>query len=155
MERSHLLRAIVLITLGLLLIAAAAGQQTAPANPLSIEQLIEIKHPSNPIWSPDGKHVTFIWDRANVTNLYLANSDGQGRPVALTSYSDGAVTDPFWSHDGGSLYYSRDGHLWQVTPGGQPQPAWSSSAVESDFALSHDGRRIVFVRHIGKAGSQQ
>ena len=40
-------------------------------------------------------------------------------------------------------------------PGGRPQLAWSSSAIESDFALSHDGKRILFIRHLGKAESQQ
>ena len=155
MQRREFLPEIALMTVGLLLIAAAAGQQTAPANRLSIEQLIEIKHPSNPVWSPDGKQVAFIWDRANIGNLYLANSDGRDNPAALTSYTERGVTDPFWSLDGRSVYYSRDGHLWQVMPGGRPQLAWSSSAIESDFALSHDGKRILFVRHLGKAESQQ
>ena len=154
MDRTFLAE-IALIIAGLFVVANAAAQQTAPANRLSIEQLIEIKHPSNPIWSPDGKQVAFIWDCANITNLYLANSDGRGTPAALTSYSERGVADPFWSLDGHTVYYSRDGHLWQVSPGGQPQQAWSSSSVESDFALSHDGKRIVFVRHLGNAEPQQ
>jgi len=123
MQRRELLSKIALMTVGLLLIAAAAGQQTAPANRLSIEQLIEIKHPSNPVSSPDGKQVAFIWDRANIGNLYLANSDGRDNPAALTSYTERGVTDPFWSLDGRSIYYSRDGHLCQVMPGGRPQLA--------------------------------
>jgi dipeptidyl aminopeptidase/acylaminoacyl peptidase len=155
MERRRFLSASALIIIGLLWIAAAAGQQTVPANRLTIEQLIEIKHPSNPIWSPDGKQVAFIWDRANITNVYLANSDGQGNPVPLTSYPEGGVSDPFWGHNGRSVYYSHSGGLWQVTPGEQPHAAWNSSAVESDFALSHDGKQIAFVRHVGKPESQQ
>src|SRR5262249_11670633 len=155
MGRRRLLPEIALIIFGLLFVSDTAGQQTPPANRLSIEQLIDIKHPSNPIWSPDGKQVAFIWDRANMTNVYLANSDGKGTPVALTSYSERGVSDPFWSLDGRTIYYSRDGHLWQVAPGGEPHQAWSSSAVESDFALSHDGKRIAFVRHLGKAESQE
>ncbi|HYL12606.1 MAG TPA: S9 family peptidase [Terriglobales bacterium] len=154
-ERKLFLQLIALTIAGLPFIAKSAAQQTAPANRISIEQLIDIRHPSDPVWSPDGKHVAFIWDRANVKNLYLANSDGQGKPVALTFYSDEGAADPFWSHDGRSIYYSHGGGLWQVTTGDQPHAAWSSSAVESDFALSHDGTRIAFVRHVGKPESQQ
>ena len=153
-KRKLFLRIIAFMIAGLPFIAKSAAQQTAPANRLSIEQLIDIKHPSNPVWSPDGKHVAFIWDRANVNNLYLTNSDGRGKPVALTSYSGEGVADPFWSHDGRSIYYSHGGSLWQVAPGDQPRAAWSSSAVESDFALSHDGTRIAFVRRAGKIESQ-
>ena len=88
MQRREFLSNIALMTVGLLLIAAAAGQQTAPANRLSIEQLIEIKHPSNPVWSPDGKHIVFIWDRAGVANFYVANADGHGLVE-----DDGVVVD--------------------------------------------------------------
>ena len=53
--------------------------QTESRKPrLSIEQLIEIKHPSDPAWSPDSKHVVFTWDRADIKNLYVANADGSG-----------------------------------------------------------------------------
>jgi len=67
----------------------AAAQDSAKSAKLTIEQLIEIKHPSNPVWSPDGKHVVFSWDRAGVANLYVANADGHGQPVAVTSFSEG------------------------------------------------------------------
>src|SRR5207253_2121246 len=42
----------------------AQGESRKPA--LTIEQLIEIKHPSDPLWSPDNKHVAFVWDRADI-----------------------------------------------------------------------------------------
>ena len=79
--------------------------QTTSAHPLTIENLIDIKHPSNPLWSPDGKHVAFLWDRADIVNLYLANPDGGGGPMALTSFPDGKVTDVFWSKDGSTVYF--------------------------------------------------
>src|SRR5436309_15435557 len=51
------------IVLGLLstLVAPAVAQVSAKASKLTIEQLIEIKHPTHPIWSPYGKHILFIW----------------------------------------------------------------------------------------------
>ena len=53
---------------------AANSVQPPPAPGLTIEQLIDIKHPSSPSWSPDGRHVAFVWDRAGVSNLYLADA---------------------------------------------------------------------------------
>ena len=63
-----------------------AAQSKIP-RALTIEQLINIKHPSNPVWSPDGKRVAFLWDRADVVNLYVVNSDGSSKPVGLATGS--------------------------------------------------------------------
>lgn len=65
----------VIIGLALTFAASAAPQSSPKSSKLTIEQLIDIKHPSNPVWSPDGKHVVFTWDRAGVANLYVANAD--------------------------------------------------------------------------------
>jgi len=46
---------------------------SASPTPLTIEQLIDIRHPSNPMWSPDGRHVVFVWDRAGVSKVYVAD----------------------------------------------------------------------------------
>jgi dipeptidyl aminopeptidase/acylaminoacyl peptidase len=120
----------------------------------TIEQLMDIKHPSDPVWSPDGRHVAFLWDRAGVTNLYLAGTDGSSKPLQLTSFSGGQLADLFWSHDGQTLYFTHDGGLWQVvSSGGEPQPAWKTQAGEHDFAPSPDGTRVALVRDA--AGSQQ
>ena len=59
----------------------AAGQS------LTIEKLIDIKHPSDPIWSPDGTRVVFIWDRAGVSNLYLVDAAGIGSARAAHTFS--------------------------------------------------------------------
>src|SRR5215211_3732190 len=44
---------------------------------LTIEQLIDIKHPSSPAWSADGRQVTFTWDRAGVSARYISDLDGR------------------------------------------------------------------------------
>jgi dipeptidyl aminopeptidase/acylaminoacyl peptidase len=142
----------VLITI---ILAAHFAALSKSAHPLTIEQLIEIRHPSNPVWSPDGKKIAFLWDRADVVNLYVANSDGSGQPVALTSYPDGKVGDPFWSKDSSHVYFSRGGDLWEVTAaGGEAHSLWTTPVAESDFAPSPDGSRVAFVRATGSSPSQ-
>ena len=89
---------------------------------LTIEQVVAIKHPSDPIWSPDGKHVAFVWDQGGIGNLYLANADGSGAPVALTSFADDHIYGAFWSHDGQFVYFPHDGDLWKVGITGGRRP---------------------------------
>ena len=130
---------------------SARAQTPAQKQKLTIEQLVDIKHPSNPIWSPDGKLVAFVWDRAGVANLYVSNSDGSGKPRPLTSFSEGQVDGAFWSEDGDLVYFPHDGDLWQVPiTGGAPKAAWSKPDPGSGYVLSPDGKRVVFVRTTGK-----
>ena len=135
------------VSLALTLAASAIAQTPAAVSRLTIEQLIDIKHPSNPVWAPNGEHVAFLWNRAGVSNLYLASSDGSNPPVALTSFPDSGVDQIFWSQDSQTLYFPRSGDLWQVAvSGGTPKPVWTTPAWESDIVPSPDGRRVAFIR---------
>jgi dipeptidyl aminopeptidase/acylaminoacyl peptidase len=121
--------------------------QTPGKSRLTIEQLIDIKHPSDLVCSPDGKHVLFTWDRAGVANLYVASVDGRSQPVALTSFSDGQVDQAFWSRDSQTVYFPHDGDLWQVAVNGAaPKAVWTSPARESGIVPSPDGSHVAFVR---------
>jgi dipeptidyl aminopeptidase/acylaminoacyl peptidase len=98
----------------------------AASEPLSISQLLDIRHPSDPVWSPDGKHIAYLWDRCDIVNLYLADPGGAEPPRALTHFADGKVTNVFWSHDGGSIYFVQSGKLWNVPiTGGEPEVIWA------------------------------
>jgi len=132
----------------------ALAQQGGGAHRLTIEQLIEIKHPSDPIWSPDGKHVAFVWDRGGGGNLYLANADGHGTPVALTTFAEGHISDAFWSQDGRMIYFPHARDLWKVSVGGgTPGPAWTTPGAEADLVASPDATHVAFVR--GSAGPDE
>jgi dipeptidyl aminopeptidase/acylaminoacyl peptidase len=124
-----------------------SAQSASGKGGLTIEQLIEIKHPSDPAWSPDGKHVAFVWDRLDIRNLYVIATDGKGKPEQLTSFPDGKVNDFFWGEDSDVLYFPHEGDLWQVSiAGGAPKAAWNKPARGRGFALSPDGKRVAFVR---------
>ena len=150
MHAMHGVAAILLVSAN----GSALAQTAVQKQKLTIEQLIDIKHPSEPIWSPDGKLVAFVWDRAGVANLYVANADGSGQPKPLTSFSEGQVSGAFWGADGDVVYFPHEGDLWQVAvAGGAPKAAWSKPDPGSDYVLSPDGKRVAFIR--GNRGSRR
>lgn len=130
-----------------MLVEFSLGQAMVKTAPLTIEQLIDIKHPSDPVWAPNGKYVAFIWDRAGVSNVYLADSIASGQPAPLTSFPEGGVDHIFWSQDSQTVYFAHGGDLWQVAvSGAAPKPVWTTPAVESDVVPSPDHGRVAFVR---------
>jgi dipeptidyl aminopeptidase/acylaminoacyl peptidase len=125
--------------------APALPQSNRPSPKLTIEQLVDIKHPSNPVWSPDGKHIVFVWDRAGVSNLYVSNLSGA--PLALTSFPEGGVDQAFWGADSQTVYFPRTGDLWKVSlAGGAPSAVWTTPTREADIVPSPDHKRVAFVR---------
>lgn len=149
MRKLAALSCFVLVVLG---VATACRTEPSPQPDglLTIEDLIEIKHPSVPTFSSDGR-IAFIWDRAGVQNVWIGDTDGtSGSPTArpLTSFESGLINGLFWSQDGQTFYFGHNGDLWQVSPDGsqQPRETWTTKEVESDFAFSPDGTRVAFVR---------
>ena len=138
----------IVFTMGIAVMLApfALGQATVKTGTLTIEQLIDIKHPSDPVWAPNGKYVAFIWDRAGVSNLYVAPSTGGTKPTPLTSFPEGGVDHVFWSQDSQTVYFVRSGNLWQVAVSGSAPKAVLTATGESDFSPSPDGARVAFVR---------
>lgn len=65
-------------------------------------------HDQHPRWSPDGKHLAFLSDRATrgTAQLYLIGADG-GEARALTSIKNKRSVDDFaWSPGGGQLAFT-------------------------------------------------
>src|SRR5262245_19465660 len=112
----------LLASVAVLFTSAAVGGSgtTAPdSGPrLTIEQLVDIRHPSNPAWSADGRQVTFTWDRAGVSARYVSDLDG--RPP-------------------------REVPGVPTAPGGRGRGAAGASA-EMDAVASPDGKRSAYVR---------
>lgn len=141
----------------ILAMAGCGGSRPATSHGLTINKLLQIKFPAQPVWSPNGRQIAFMWDDGGVHSLNVVSTTGQSQPVKLMTYpwsqvsSEDTVPPAFWSHDGTSLYYPHDGQLWQVAAsGGTPHPAWKSAGGESGFVLSPDGTRVAFARETGK-----
>ncbi|HXI28576.1 MAG TPA: hypothetical protein VNG89_09140, partial [Vicinamibacterales bacterium] len=140
-----------------MIIAQAATRRSpaASASPagasLSIEQLIDIRHPSNPMWSPDGRHVVFVWDRAGVSKVYVADVAPAGAPRELAGAGT-QLAGAFWSADGAALMVPKNGDLWRVPiDGSAASAAWTTPGVESNIVPSPDGKRVAFVRSAANA----
>lgn len=126
----------------------------AVSHPLTLHQLVSIKWPSSPVWSPNGGLIAFVWDDGGVYNLWVVRSDGQGKPHQLTDYrpspdagapDERVLSGGFWSSDSKYFYYPYEGHLWKVNvAGGIPSLAWSSASSEGDFILAPSGKRVAF-----------
>jgi dipeptidyl aminopeptidase/acylaminoacyl peptidase len=132
---------------------AIHAQTRAPSEParpaassrLSIDDLVDIKHPSGPVWSRDGRQVAFMWERAGVANLYVVPADASRQPIALTSDGE-PVSGVFWSADSTTICFTRGGTLMQVPADGSqpPRPVWSQAPGRS-LAVSRDGTRVAYL----------
>jgi Tol biopolymer transport system component len=115
-------------------------------------RLTEKPTASRPIWTPDGKRVTFAgWTDGRAT-LYSVPVDGSAEPKRILDDS-GAVEEAefplHWSHDGGILAFSKSRpgtlrNIWMLPAGGAPQPWLDTPADERPAMFSPDGRWLVY-----------
>jgi eukaryotic-like serine/threonine-protein kinase len=124
-------------------------------------RLVSAHDAMGPTWSPDGRRIAF-WGLKGDTfqrDLWSVAADGsQSAPEAAVPILDDLPLDwaPVYSRDGRWLYFAstRGGtyNLWRFAldpatgePVGAPEPVTAPSSSAGPFALSADGRRIVYV----------
>jgi dipeptidyl aminopeptidase/acylaminoacyl peptidase len=121
-----------------------------PRGSITIDRIADIKYPTNPAWSPDGRRVAFLWDAAGKQDLFVV-TPGSG-PVPLTDF---AVDPDLLQSDLGAfawasnedLIFGRNGQLWKVSASnGTPARMTGALADAGAFTLSPDRKTIAFLR---------
>jgi serine/threonine-protein kinase len=108
---------------------------------------------SFPIWTPDGKWITYTAEPGGKHGLWRVPADGSGKPEILLE-TDSAAVPHSWSPDAKMLIYSqpaadKKNHLWMVAvqPG---QPAAKAVQLhdtpffESEGQVSPDGKWLAY-----------
>jgi serine/threonine-protein kinase len=104
---------------------------------------------ADPIWSPDGKWITYVDAAPGKTGLYRVASDASGKQEFLAP-ADANAAPNSWSPDGKTLVFSQPGedkkvHLWALTiPGGKPVRLHQNDAGELNGEVSPDGHWIAY-----------
>jgi eukaryotic-like serine/threonine-protein kinase len=107
---------------------------------------------ATPVWSPDGRAITFSSNRGGVLHLYQKPADGTGA-ISPLLVDDDVEQFPSWSSDGRYLLFSRQGpreganfSIWALPFFGDHK---ESLLVKGQFfvdqpALSPDGRWLAY-----------
>jgi eukaryotic-like serine/threonine-protein kinase len=107
---------------------------------------------SDPIWTPDGRRITWSATAGGKSGIYWTPADGSGKPEQLLA-TDSTATPGSWSPDGKFLLYSQTGETKQqrilvlpVTGGvaGKPYPLHDAQASETYPEFSPDGRWVAY-----------
>ncbi len=103
-----------------------------------------------PIWTPDGKRITFDNDRNGTRNIYWKLADGSGDAEQLTSSQD--RQSPFsWSPDGKILIFIEENSvtgvdIWELSTDGdrKAEPLLVTPSTDGLLSLSPDGRWLAY-----------
>ena len=129
--------------------------------------------PANPVWSPDSRHVAFMWDDTGMgdRDVWIAAADG-GAPRRLTDLAKefptsprgpmdadqlrlatmmmmrgGGLADMIWTPDSAALVVSHEGQLVRIPIDGSPRkPLADTRAMRMNLAFAPDGSVLAFVQ---------
>jgi len=114
---------------------------------LSISQILQIKYLSQPIWSPDGEKIAFIWNDGGVKDIWVVSlSDGK---LSKVSQSRGEIGRPAWRPDGEELFYVQERvlYVWRNFHQESTPVEGAPEGISPGFAISPDSGSLVFSRN--------
>ncbi|MDA2924099.1 hypothetical protein MYX65_05480 [Acidobacteria bacterium AH-259-L09] len=100
----------------------------------------------SPVWTPDGRKVTFTSNRAGPWNLFWKSADGSGATERLTT-SEQDQWQVSWSSDGQFLAFVTSWDIWVMSVDGErePQLFLQTKFNERRPVFSTDGRWLAYV----------
>jgi serine/threonine-protein kinase len=105
---------------------------------------------NRPVWTPDGRSVAFVTDRAPRLSLFQRPADGTAAAAPLHQ-SDGALQEVAFSPDGEWIVFRRGGgpagdiYGRQLTRDSADVPLVATNFQESSPTISPDGRWLAYV----------
>ena len=108
---------------------------------------------ATPIWTPDGRRITYSATVDGKSGIYWVPADGSGKPEQLLA-TDSLPTPGSWSPDARFLLYSqgvdrKPERIWvlPVSGGvaGKPYPLHDAEAYESSAQVSPDGHWVAYI----------
>ena len=120
---------------------------------------------SQPVYSPDGKNISFISDRGGSENLWIAAVNGD-KPKQLSKSKDGQFSSPVFSTDGKYVYVSKTSwpqrtfEIWMYHVSGgsgiqitkaksKPDQKGSERKNALGAAISPDGKYLYYANKTG------
>jgi Tol biopolymer transport system component/C-terminal processing protease CtpA/Prc len=132
-----------------------------PADPVSYRQLAgDGAKQVWPMWTPDGKRLFYMSDRDGNENIWMMSVPAADAKQ-VTKFTEGRVLWPSIAYDGSAIVFERNFGIWRLDPasgkasaipialrGVAAAPAIEHRTINdrfSEFALSPDGKKFVFV----------
>lgn len=153
--------------------ASCAAWAESP-RPLTIERLYSLPwligtRPESPHWSPDSRHLAFLWndDGTNFRDVWMTDVS-TARPIRVTAMprpenpanpgtdvpkleqvaraeADPGVSEVIWAPDGRHLVFALQGVLYRVLPGQPMQRLTDVDGAASDIAGSPRANAIAYL----------
>ncbi len=158
----------VAVSIASLLVTAQTASQTRPMTFLDMQEMRQV---ASPVPSPDGRWMLYTvstpdWKEGKrQTDIHLVSlSQGLSSARQMTFTKEKNETAPQWARDGSFFVFLSNREAPESSPnrcqlylmrpdGGESQRISDAKEGVSDFALSRDGRMLVY--RSGKSGEEQ